>query len=332
MNDMWKILSNVKKSFSDEDKTDNDNEKEENLINKNKICENCGGYNLEKINNEKIECVDCGLVKDSIIDYTQEWRYYGANDNKRSADPNRCGMPLNPLFKSSSLCTVLIGNKCRKFKKMNDWNGLSYKERRLIHILNKISKKAKMSHIPSCVVDRAIVMFKKISENQIKRGESLESIIASCLRLSVKYYSNIDSEVTRCNNEIAKLFGLEEKKLSKGCNQSFEIMFKKDPKFLKKIKPTEPKDLITRFSSILKLDEKYKLLAIKASILADKLGICQDNNPKSIAVGTIYLISQLYKLGYTKKNISKLCGTSEVTISHTYTQLYRFRKYIIHEG
>ena len=259
---MWKILSNVKNSFSEEnDDEEEDEEKELEKINK---CENCGGTNIEKINNEKIECTDCGLVKDSIIDYSQEWRYYGSNDNKRSSDPNRCGMPLNPLFKSSSLCTVLIGNKCRKYKKMNDWNGLSYKERRLIHILNKISKKAKISHIPSCVVDRAIVMFKKISENQIKRGESLESIIASCLRLSVKYYSNIDSEVTRCNNEIAKLFGLEEKKLSKGCNQSFEIMFKKDPKFLKKIKPTEPKDLITRFCSILKLKDKYKLLAIKA--------------------------------------------------------------------
>ena len=120
-----------------------------------------------------------------------------------------------------------------------------------------------------------------------------------------------------------------QKKLSKGCNQSYEIMYKKDPNFIKQLKPTEPKDLITRFGSILNIDNKYKQIAINAAILADKLGICQDNNPKSIAVGSIYLISQIYKLGYSKRSISELCGTSEVTISHTYTQLYRFRKYII---
>ena len=57
---------------------------------------------LEKVNNEKIECTDCGLVNDNIIDYSQEWRYYGSNDNKRSSDPNRCGMPLNPLFNSDA--------------------------------------------------------------------------------------------------------------------------------------------------------------------------------------------------------------------------------------
>ena len=323
MSNVWDVFSNIKESFDD-----NDDKKELSEESKNK-CYKCNSDQLERLNNEKVVCRNCGIVNDTIIDSNQEWRYYGSNDNKRMSDPNRCGMPLNPLFTKSSLSTVILGNKCMKYKKMNNWNGLTYRERRLIEILNKISKKAKLGHIPSCVVDRAIVMFKMISQDKIKRGESLESIIASCLRLSLKYYSNQDLEISRSINEIAKLFKIKEKKLSKGCNQSYEIMFKKDPEFIKKLKPTEPKDLITRFGSILKLDEQYKMIAIKAAILADKLGICQDNNPKSIAVGSIYLVSQIYKLGYSKKMISQLCGTSEVTISHTYTELYRFRKYIM---
>ena len=45
MTDMWKILSNVKNSFSDE----NDEEEEKEFVKLNK-CENCGGTNIEKIN------------------------------------------------------------------------------------------------------------------------------------------------------------------------------------------------------------------------------------------------------------------------------------------
>ena len=119
---------------------------------------------------------------------------------------------------------------------MNSWNGITYKERRLIEILNMISDKAKKGKIPQCVVDKAIVLFKKISENQIRRGQSLVSIIASCLRLAIKYHSIQDIDITRSINELAKLFNLDEKKFKEGYNQSFEIMYQKDPEFIKKIK------------------------------------------------------------------------------------------------
>ena len=53
------------------------------------------------------------------------------------------------------------------------------------------------------------------------------------------------------------------------------------------------------------------------------------NNPKSIAVGVIYLLSQNYNLGFTKKEIADLCKTSEVTVSNTYTQMNKFKKYLL---
>ena len=78
-------------------------------------------------------------------------------------------MPSNELFNKPSLSIAILGHKCYKYKQMNNWNGLSYKERKLIKILNKIRKVAKDSHIPMKVVDQAIVIFKKNSEEQIKR-------------------------------------------------------------------------------------------------------------------------------------------------------------------
>ena len=76
------------------------------------------------------------------------------------------------------------------------------------------------------------------------------------------------------------------------------------------------------------LDERYIDIANKVALLVDKLGICQENNPKSIAVGCIYLISQNYNLGFTKKEIADNCHTSEVTVSNTYSQMAKFKKYL----
>ena len=69
------------------------------------------------------------------------------------------------------------------------------------------------------------------------------------------------------------------------------------------MRPIEPKDLIERFCSLMDLDEKFIKIGTRISILVDKLGICQENNPKSIAVGCIYFISQNYDLGFSKKVI-----------------------------
>ena len=105
MSDIWDICSDINDSFEEEKKENKtkDNQPKEKEIK----CENCGSKNFIKYNNEKIICEDCNLVAENIIDYSQEWRYYGSNDNKRSSDPNRCGAPSNPLFKKPSLTTCI---------------------------------------------------------------------------------------------------------------------------------------------------------------------------------------------------------------------------------
>jgi hypothetical protein len=53
----------------------------------------------------------CSLICRNIIDYSPEWRFYASND-KTTADPTRCGNPINPLLKESSFgCKILCDNK-----------------------------------------------------------------------------------------------------------------------------------------------------------------------------------------------------------------------------
>ena len=324
-NEIWKLYNEISDSFNDLNITDieiDTNVDNSENLNKKK-CINCNETEFLTIDGEMIICSLCGAENDTIIDYHAEWRFYGAED-KRSSDPNRCGMPSNSLVPDLSLSTIILGKGFEVYRKLNSWNGLSYKHRSLIAILNKIAIKANIDNVPQSIIDSTMNMYKMISNNYIKRGDSRESLIAACFFNALR-----DKGLIRSTAEVAKLFNIQPKKLSKGCNEFTELMYSKNKDYIKTIKPIESKDLIERFCNILNINEFYIKMGISSAIIIDKLGICQENNPKSIAVGIIYLISLTYNLDVSKKNIAFECKTSEVTVSNTYNQMIRFKKYIL---
>ena len=322
--DIWNLYNEISESFKSDDlKDENNNDDLKNKISNKDKCFNCNGDNLIS-DSEMIICTNCGYENNCIIDLNAEWRYYGNDDNKRSSDPNRCGMPGNPIIPDSSLSTVILGKGFQIYRKLNSWNGLSYKQRSLIGILNKIALKANIDNVPQSIIDATMNMYRLISQDYIKRGASRESLIAACFFNALR-----DQGLIRSTDEVAKLFDIKSKKLSKGCNEFTELMFSKNRDYVKNMKPVESKDLIERFFNQLDVDEMYIKIGIKAAILIDKLGICQENNPKSIAVGVMFLISSNYNLGFNKKDIADLCKTSEVTVTNTYSQMVKFKKYIL---
>jgi transcription initiation factor TFIIB len=328
-NEIWNIFNEINNSFNLKEselieKINNNslsNEKDKELK---KCCFNCKQEDFLIMDSEMIICTFCGVENDLIIDYHAEWRYYGSDDNKKSSDPNRCGMPSNPIIPDSTLSTVILGRGFEVYRKLHSWNGLSYKQRSLIAILNKIALKANIDNVPQSIIDATMNMYKMISQDYIKRGASRESLIGACFINALR-----DQGIIRSTEEIAKLFDIKSKKLSKGCNEFTELMFSKNKEYVKNMKPIESKDLIERFCSLLDINENLINIGVRVAILVDKLGICQENNPKSIAVGVIFLLSQTYNLGLTKKEIADYCKTSEVTVGNTYTQMVKFKKYLL---
>ena len=68
---------------------------------------------------------NCGKICKDVLDFSPEWRFYGADD-KNATDPTRCGNPVNPLLQESSLgCKVLYTSKSsyemRKIGKWTEW-------------------------------------------------------------------------------------------------------------------------------------------------------------------------------------------------------------------
>ena len=281
-------------------------------------CLHCKQPDFLQSDGEMIVCTFCGCENSFIVDTQAEWRNYG-EEGKRGGDPTRCG-----AMGDTSLSIVILGRGFEVYRKLNSWNGLSYKERSFIGILNKIANKANIDNVPQSVIDATIHLYKIISEDYIKRGECRESLIAACFFNALR-----DQGILRNVDEIAHLFDIDVKKLSKGCNEFAELMYSKNKKYVPNSKPLEAKDLIRQYCLNLNIDETHRDHALKTAFLVDKLGICQENNPKSISVGVIYLISQTYKLSLTKKDIAVACKTSEVTVTNTYNQMIRFKKYIL---
>jgi transcription initiation factor TFIIIB Brf1 subunit/transcription initiation factor TFIIB len=324
--EIWDIYNEINNSYLNNEKLEDETEKiektEESQLKQK--CLNCNKEDFLLVDCEMVVCTYCGVENEMIIDYNAEWRYYGTDDNKKSSDPNRCGMPSNRILPDTSLSTIILGKGNEIFRKLHSWNGLSYKHRSLIGILNKIALKANIDNVPQSIIDATMNMYKMISQDYIKRGASRESLIAACFFNALR-----DQGLIRSPEEVAKLFDIKSKKLSKGCNEFTELMFSKNKEYVKNMKPIESKDLVDRFGTILEINREHINIGIKVAILVDKLGICQENNPKSIAVGIIFMISQHFGLGLTKKEIAENCKTSEVTVGNTYGQMVKFKKYLI---
>jgi transcription initiation factor TFIIIB Brf1 subunit/transcription initiation factor TFIIB len=295
-----------------------------NVDEEDKVCINCGLKNYLVNDTEKIVCTNCGCENDIILEDSPEWRFYGNDDNKRSSDPNRCGGPLSPYIANSSLSTVILGRGFESYRKVNSWNGPTYRERTLIHINNLITNKANIENVPQSVIDQTMFMYQKICTRNIKRGTARESLIAVCFAYAMR-----ENGFLRSHAEIANLFNIKTKKFTKSYNEFSDLVHTYNQEYINSMRPTTTKDLVEHYCKYFDFSQEQKISALIALKGVEKLVLCQENNPKSIAVGVIYLICEYYNLPYTKRDIADYCKTSEVTVNGTYSQMLKYVKYLI---
>jgi transcription initiation factor TFIIB len=268
-------------------------------------------------------CRKCGSLQERLIDAHAEWRYYGHEDNK-SADPTRCGMPTNEFLPGMSLGSV-IGYDSRtrmtgymfKISKYQKWNSMSYKERNLYNIIDSMSIKALNGGISQSIIDEAKVLYKRISDMKISRGENREGLIASSIYMSCKR-----NKVPRSAKEIAAIFGLPLTTMTRGCKKFQEIMK------VNISSCTSPDDFIPRFVSRLGMRPEHVELCHYVVNKEQEYSIVSENSPPSIASGCIYLVSVVCGLPFSKKDVSLACEISEITINKCFRKLYEYRMYL----
>jgi transcription initiation factor TFIIB len=284
-------------------------------IKENNCCDNIENYMYTE---SEIKCKCCDSLIDDILN-VPEWRYYGSQDSKRS-DPTRCGMPVNLLLPGSSLGTTINnkGNIYDRISTRQNWNSMPYKERSKYKVFMEISSKCGSNNLPNIIGETAKSLYSVISDTKISRGKNRKGIIAACVFNSCK-----ECKVPRSVKEIAKMFDMDPKVLTKGCKNYTEIsrLNKINVKREQGSDTINLIDFVERFCYNLSISEKDMEIIKDISNICKSLNLIYDNTPPAMASGCIYLVLQLKKVDISKKIISENCNISEVTVNKCYKKL-----------
>jgi transcription initiation factor TFIIB len=285
------------------------------------ICSNCQTINACSAADGELVCSQCSTLEKRYIDGNAEWRYYGYEDNKNN-NPTRVGVPSSIFIPKSSLGTVIgteniksNGYEFHRIRRYQMFQSMPYKERSLLHVMENLNTNAANSGIPASIIEEAKMMYKKISDHSISRGENRNGLIASSVYMSCK-----SNKVPRSAKEIANMFNLKITTMTKGCKKFQDIM-------KVSTNSSNPYDFVMRFCSKLEKNDIIPLTKLVIS-KAEEYSIVSENAPPSIAAGCIYLVGVCCELGISKKDISKACEISEVTINKCFKKLFKYKTVI----
>jgi transcription initiation factor TFIIB len=267
------------------------------------------------------EC--CVMYKDTL-DYSPEWRFYGADD-KNANDPTRCGNPINPLLVESSFgCKVLSTTKSsyemKKIRKWTEWQSMPHKEKALYDEFQFITVMAQNAGIPKIFIDDAMIIHKDVSEQKMFRGMNRDGIKAASIYISCRL-----NGCPRTAHEIAEVFKLDKTSATNGCSMAVNILYNiernVEPSKQTELCATLPSSFIDRYCSRLNYSNELTMLSKFVTAKVEKNNIITDNIPHAIAAGIVYFIAQSCQQNITKQDIKLVSGVSEVTINKCFKKL-----------
>jgi transcription initiation factor TFIIIB Brf1 subunit/transcription initiation factor TFIIB len=274
----------------------------------------------------------CSVIYKNTLDYSPEWRFYGADD-KNTNDPTRCGNPINPLLVESSygckvLCNTSSSYEMKKIRKWTEWQSMPHKEKSLYDEFQFITIMAQNSGIPKIFIDYAMTIHKDISEQKMFRGLNRDGIKAASIYISCRL-----NGCPRTSHEIAEIFKLDKTSATNGCSMAVNILHNiernVEPSQQIDLGATTPSSFVDRFCSRLNMNNELTLLSKFIAKKVESQNIILDNTPHSIAAGIIYFVSQNCNLNISKNDIKQICGVSEVTINKCFKKMENIKAGLI---
>jgi len=274
----------------------------------------------------------CGIIYKNTLDYSPEWRFYGADD-KNTNDPTRCGNPINPLLNESSygckiLCTSRSSYEMKKIRKWTEWQSMPHKEKSLYEEFQFITIMAQNAGIPKIFIDDAMAIHKDISEQKMFRGLNRDGIKAASIYISCRLNS-----CPRTAHEISEIFKLDKTSATNGCSTAVNILNNiergVEPSQQTNLQQTTPSSFIERYCSKLNVNSELTMLSKFVAKKVEQSNSIMDNTPHAIAAGIIFFISQNCNLNISKYDIKQICGVSEVTINKCFKKLENMRDVLI---
>jgi transcription initiation factor TFIIB len=282
-----------------------------------KKCPECGSVNLVYDEQRgEITCNDCGLViEKEMVDLGQEWRQFDDGPKK-----GRGGAPLS-LQKFDKGLTTNIGEvsdiyklgekRIRKYSRLKKWQERVHTsiERNLRLAMQELRKVASFLNLPNVVKEEASRVYNFVLQRGLVRGRSMESVIAACIYASCRTYN-----IPRTLDEIASASDVERKEIGR----TYRFITRK---LTLNITPSNPKDYIARFASVLHLSPKTQNDALKILQKAEASELTSGRGPAGIAAAALYVASLLNNEKRTQREVADVAGITEVTIRNRYKEL-----------
>jgi len=274
----------------------------------------------------------CGNMDLNILDYSPEWRFYGADD-KNANDPTRCGNPINPLLVESSfgckvLCTPNSSYEMKKIRKWTEWQSMPHREKSLYDEFQFITIMAQNAGIPRIFIDDAMAIHKDISEQKMFRGMNRDGIKSASIYISCRL-----NGCPRTAHEIAEIFHLDKTSATTGCSMAVNILHNIerniDPSKQAELCLTLPSSFIERYCSRLNFNQELTILSKFIANKIEQNNYITDNIPHAIAAGIVYFIATNCNLNVSKPDVKQVCGVSEVTINKCYKKLEHLKGQLI---
>ena len=284
-----------------------------------KKCPECGGINLSW-NKERGEiiCKDCGLViEEKMIDFTQEWREFDAQEGERR---RRSGAPMTYTQYDQGLGTEVgqkadlfrLGGKERnKFFRLRKWQ---YRistaiERNLKLALAELKRVSSYLKLPKSVEEESARIYTMAVQRGLVRGRSMESVVAGALYAACRRH-----DVPRTLDELGEASGIEKKEIGR----TYRFVTRE---LGITILPSNPADYIARFASSLKLSAETQSKSIEILEKAQKAELTSGRGPTGIAAAALYVAALLHGEKRTQREVADVAGVTEVTIRNRYKEL-----------
>lgn len=269
----------------------------------------------------------CGRMYTDTLDYSPEWRFYGAED-RNANDPTRCGNPINPLLEESSygckiLCPQNASFEMKRLRKWTEWQAMPHREKSLYDEFQFITIMAKNAGIPKIFIDHAMTIHKDISQQKMFRGINRDGIKAASIYLSCRL-----NNCPRTSHEIADIFKLDKTSATNGCSVAVNILCNIDrnndgiTSQSDKLCTSNPGSFIERYCSQLSMNMELIKLAKFIAMKIEKENYINDNTPQSIAAGIIYFVGQICNQKFTKSDVRNVANVSEVTINKCFKKIH----------
>lgn len=296
------------------------------------ICENCQSDDNVAIDNASgvIVCTQCGAVVTEIFDNNPEWKSYDGNNASA-----RCNGSNNVFLPQSSLGSSISGSNRNRVKVLHTWNAMPYKERSLNVELKEIQNVCRDAGIMKCIEDDAKIMYKIISESKhlygknqgkyiIIRGDKRKGLKGACLYFACKRKGD-----TRSPKEIAKLFGIKDKDIRKGCKTCKKLLQLNQIPYVPNT--NNPEHFIKRYCRELHLTKEYTTEILRIIKNIEKLDLVSCHTPQTVAIAGIILVIEINNIDIDRKVLETKFEVSGVTLEKAYKKIEKYKDIITND-